>query len=94
MGNGSRFPCRYRCVDRQGGRGSKRAVGFWLSRCNGVAWLWGNTELEVRPDAERSTCAAKGSGRWPPRKASDGSACIDRTKTDTGGRGEKPKVIE
>jgi hypothetical protein len=80
MGNGSRFPCRAGCVDPEGGRGSRGIVGCRKSRCNGVAWLRGKTQLKVRPDAEKKTSVDfKGSRSWPPRKASQGSARCDRT---------------
>src|SRR5690606_30124720 len=82
--------------DRKGGRGSRRAVGRWLSRSNGVAWPGRQI-----PPARGETGRRRGS--IPPQRVLD--ACRREKpragvphptvpQTDTGRRGEKPKVLE
>src|SRR5690606_3586215 len=82
--------------DRKGGRGSRRAVGCWTSRWNGVAW----PRRQIR--GARGEAGSRRGRRTPPRALEAGRREKPRAgvplptvpQTDTGRRGEKPKVLE
>ena len=90
-----RVPGKLRLTTRRDAEASKLS-GEWTSRCNGVDWGGRQIRLlKVKTGCRaQDLFPAKSLGAGRQEKLRVEVACLTVPQTDTGRRGEKPKVLE